>query len=116
MPGHTGYAVPTRQHKLDHTDQESIYLPCLADQNHEVGIGESACPSRDVYCTYMTALSCIFFYKVRYLCVFFRKKKKLYRDQKPPNGFVRFARERHHQTIHFGLEHLTPSHDVTMAV
>ena len=39
---HAHYTAPTRQHELDHTvhtdhtDQEHIYLPCLADLDREV--------------------------------------------------------------------------------
>ena len=32
--------APIRQHELDHTDQEYIYLPCLEDLDDEVGIGD----------------------------------------------------------------------------
>ena len=32
-----GYTAPTRQHELDHTDQVPIYLPCLADLDHDAG-------------------------------------------------------------------------------
>ena len=33
---HADYTAPTRQHELDHTDQE--YLPCLANlSDHELG-------------------------------------------------------------------------------
>ena len=31
---HAGYTAPTRQHELDHTDQEFIYLSALKDLDH----------------------------------------------------------------------------------
>ena len=35
------YTAPTRQHELDHTDQECIYwyLSALIGLDHEVGVG-----------------------------------------------------------------------------
>ena len=33
---HAHHTLPTRQHGLDHADQEYVYLPCLADRNHEL--------------------------------------------------------------------------------
>ena len=32
---HAGCTAPTQQHEVDHADQE-IYLPCLADVDHEL--------------------------------------------------------------------------------
>ena len=29
-----GYTAPTRQHELDHTEQEPICMPCMADLDH----------------------------------------------------------------------------------
>ena len=34
---HADFAAPTRQHELYHTTS-GIYLPCMADLHHEVGI------------------------------------------------------------------------------
>ena len=44
MLDHANYKAPTRRHELDHTDytdrtdNDFIYLPCLADLEHDVRI------------------------------------------------------------------------------
>ena len=35
---HAGCTPPAQQRERDHTDQEYIYLPCLTDVEHGVGI------------------------------------------------------------------------------
>ena len=39
MLGEADYTAPTGRHELHPTDQE-IYLPCLVDIGHEVGVGD----------------------------------------------------------------------------
>ena len=33
---HASYTAPARKHELDYTDQEQMYLPYLADLDHEL--------------------------------------------------------------------------------
>ena len=37
LDNHAGYTAPIRQHELDYS-RSGLYLPCLADVHHEVGV------------------------------------------------------------------------------